>query len=118
MDSFFAFIMFVAGVYILNAAVALKRSGKINPSIMRSPKNAAKRIRDTEGFAAYMYPKVMLFGVTTVILGLWYLFVLVFRNSFGTILTAVTELIVIVGFFVVLFYYMHCVKVAENRFAE
>jgi hypothetical protein len=43
--------------------------------------------------------------------------VLVFRNSFGTILTAVTELIVIVGFFVVLFYYMHCVKVAENRFA-
>lgn len=116
MDSFFAFVLFIAGVYVIYAGQALKKTGKVNPSIMRTAKNSQKRLRDPEGFAAYLYPKVMLFGLCTLILGMWYLVLIVFASTFGAAVVNILEMVVLLVFFVVLFYYMHCVKVAEKRF--
>lgn len=118
MDSFFAFVLFVAGIYVLNAGVNLKRRGKVNPSIMRSPKNSQKYLQDKEGFTAYLYPKVMLFGISTLVLGLWYLVLIVFAAQLGAGFTGFMEVAVLIVFFVVLFYYMHCVKVAEEKFCR
>lgn len=54
-------LLVVCGVYVLSLTTKMKREGKI-PAFLVSGKVNLERVKDTEGFISYMYPRLLIFG--------------------------------------------------------
>ncbi len=116
MDSFFAFVMFMAGIYMLYAALRLKREGYINPSFMRTPKGQAKRIKDKDGYVAFMFPKALGLSIITLAIGAWFLLTTSVMNLAGQTIGMVVEIGLVALYFGYLFWYTAQIKKAESMF--
>lgn len=118
MGGMFSLIIMLAGVYILLAARKLKINGEINTGLMRSPNNINKRIKDMEGYKNFMYPKVLILSVITIVLGLWYTLVDGFPALRSNPLVRIVEIIVLLCFLAYTIYYIKQIRKAEEMFTK
>lgn len=115
MDSFFSFVIMAAGVYVLYAALNLKRQRVLNKSVLRSP-GLGTDPKDLDGFIAYMYPRCLALGIITIVMGGWNLLSAYIQVLSNPTVYMICELGSGILFFAYLIYYMRCVKTAEHKF--
>lgn len=60
-------VIMIIGGYMLTAAVQMKRSGTISPTLLA--KEDLGRCTDKKGFIDYMYRKEEIFGIVTLLVG-------------------------------------------------
>lgn len=104
-----------AGVYVLYAALNLKRQRVLNKSVLRSP-GLGTDPKDLDGFIAYMYPRCLALGIITIVMGGWNLLSAYIQVLSNPTVYMICELGSGILFFAYLIYYMRCVKIAEHRF--
>lgn len=103
-------LLIAFGVYMSYAAVALKTRGEVTANIML-PKNVKpEQIKDKEGFIAFTYPKTLVIGIITVIMGLAMLVNDFFKAS------VLVNFIVPFFFMIVVIIYGVMIKKAQSRF--
>ncbi len=111
MMTVFDILLLVFGSYMIFAALRMKKSGKISTLIV--PAAEIERIRDKEGFIAEVYGKMMLFAAVIACYGL-----------FGTLTdlipgipgVAVGNIIGILIFFVVMFWFFKSLSKAKGKY--
>ena len=118
MGSFISMLVLLAGVYIMYAARKLKINGEINPSLMRSPNNMNRHIRDMEGYKKFMYPRVLILAVITIVLGFWYTLADAMPALRSNPLVQILEILVLFCFLGYTIYYIRQMKKAEKMFTE
>ena len=63
----FAIIVMILGVYLVIAAIRMKKSGRIGAGIIT--KDEINHCKDPKGFIRFMYRKEILFGIITILVG-------------------------------------------------
>lgn len=58
-----------AGIYVLYAAFLMKTTGEIKTSFLMSKDVNLKKCKDLEGYKAFVFPKMIIFGVVTLLYG-------------------------------------------------
>lgn len=115
-DLFFSAVIIGAGIYILYAAWQLKTKHFINGGVLRKPDDGRK-CKDINGYAAYMYPRMMIFSFLTIAFGAYQLTGGTVRSAAGGGLFAVIlDLAMYVVFFGYLIYYIRCARKAMNTY--
>lgn len=65
----FDLLISLCGLYLIYAAVVMKKDGRIVNGIV-SKENIADGMRNKEGFIKYMFGKIMLLGITATLAGI------------------------------------------------
>lgn len=63
----FNVIMAIIGMYVVISAVVMKNKGTVSSIIV--PEEVMKECKDKEGFIRFFYPKQLLFGICSILLG-------------------------------------------------
>lgn len=116
LDMGFALIILFCGLYILYAAIQMKNEKKINTSICRTPKNVGRKIKDTDGFINYLFPRLLGLAIFSIIVSFWFFMDDEFAATFGSGVNSAVELILIVLYLVSLFLYTKSIKKAEDKY--
>lgn len=66
----FDLLITLSGAYLVYAAVIMKINGRIVNGIMTGKDADVDKMRDKEGFIGYMFGKLMLLGILTILSGL------------------------------------------------
>ncbi len=104
-------VLLLCGVYIIYAAIILKKDGIVTRSIMASKAKDPDRMRDREGFAAFLFPRALALGTICCLEAVWEVFV----APMGSPYTQISPfLLLVVGAAVVL--YISAVRKAEKTF--
>ena len=59
-------VTLILGIYIIFVSLRMKKSGNIESTFVAD--DEMKKIKDTAGYIAYIYPKSLVFGMFTVVL--------------------------------------------------
>lgn len=65
----FDILIIVSGLYLIYAAVIMKKDGIITSGVLISKDMNPDQIRDKEGFIKYMFVKVLALGILTCLVG-------------------------------------------------
>ncbi len=107
---YFIDVLFVAfGIYMLILDVRMKNEQSI-PNFLISSKVNLERVKNKEGYIKYMYPRIAVFGILTIIIS-----TVLFLDNFLSIPTYISWLAYLIYFAVVVYYCIISVK-AQNRF--
>jgi hypothetical protein len=107
---FFSIFLLIAGAYVLYAAILLKVKHRITPGVMLSPAAEAASVKDTDGFTAYMFPRVLGLALVTLLFGgMGYLLPSMMKEIWFEIL--------LIGIYVLyIIFYIRSIHTAEKRF--
>lgn len=75
----FDLLIGAGGIYLIYTAVVMKKTGEIKTGVLVSKETDIHKMRDKEGFINYMFGKVLLIGVLTVLAAIGN----VLRTSYG-----------------------------------
>ncbi len=104
-------IVVACGGYILYAYYLLAFKNQIKKGVLVSAQTDPKKCKDFEGYKKYMSTRTLLFGLTAVISGLIGLY-----QDFVAPINSYVYLAFFILFFVVLVWFVMCVKKAEKMF--
>ena len=65
----FDLLITFSGVYLVYAAIVMKKDGRILSGIMNGKESDADKMRDKDGFIGYMFGRLMGLGILVVISG-------------------------------------------------
>ena len=72
MDNMWGFMDVIfagAGLYVLYAAFLMKTTGEIKTSFLMNKDVELKKCKDLEGYKTFIFPKMVIFGVSTLLYG-------------------------------------------------
>ena len=61
-------VTLILGIYIIFVSLRMKKSGKIESTFVAE--DEMKKIKDTAGYIAYIYPKSLVFGIVIFVISI------------------------------------------------
>lgn len=104
-------VLLLCGLYIIYAAVILKKDGIVTRSIMASKAKDPDRMRDREGFASYIFPRALGLGVVCCLESVWEIFL----APKGSPFTQISPFLLLLVFLAVIVY-ISAIRKAEKMF--
>lgn len=103
-------IIFACGIYMLYSAYLMKTKGELKVGWLISKNINLERSKDVSGYISYMYPRVLIFSICTLIYGAIGFYSTSFQ-SLGTIQTVTFG-----GFFVVVVWFAYISTKASKKY--